>query len=56
MFISHGPRIGLGMVHSRVSLESTYFYDPMFNSKMGLRVMGIKTKTIVFEIPNQTLK
>ena len=27
-----------------------------FNSKMGLRVTRIKSITIVFEIPNQTLK
>ena len=56
MFISCGPIIGLGMVNLRVSLESTYSYDPMFNLEMGLCVMGIKTKTIVLEIPNQTLK
>ena len=47
---------GLGMVHSRVALESTYSYKPIFNSKRVLCVMGIKTKRIVFEIPNQTLK
>ena len=48
---------GLRMVHLRVALESTYSTEPMFNSKKRvLRVTEIKTKTIVFEIPNQTLK
>ena len=45
------------MVHLRVALESTYSYEPMFNSKKRvLRVTEIKTKTIIFEIPNKTLK
>ena len=48
---------GLGIVHLRAILEFAYSNEPMFNSKKRvLRVTEIKTKTIVFEIPNQTLK